>query len=627
MKKKTYDLNRQVRKPIVHSAGGHNCGSTCGNIDVVGEGKEKYPLPSAEDLINNVVKRAEGQIGKKPRKTRSRRGKTAKEGDTGSKAITFESLTGNNPLGGIVRIIPRLPDETDDELGRTLVEGADGLQQLMTGRKFDGLLDSRFGEMVGSVTWAKKHMAAKYQPAVGSLAMHINQLQTRYKEVLPEVVKQLAAKNPGVPLPALLEHAVKFLDQELMQILFILKVYTDSFGQYRDGVYAEILDAVAFFYEQAFLLFQTLNPADASQEDKKGQLEPQLDTHSFQVGDVFIARVTSMSLATIPGSKGPVGAHALQIPFDMLDILALMFPLFAHEFRHNVFHDVKGLEDELVAAVKDAVVKAHKDGSLKLKSEETKLGNAKVKTIDLLVRMIVDSIGEIDADISGGVLLSGPAYLYNMIMSFPAMLIRDTGVKDAKKLLRTSSFYTLEEQEDGSTAMRFEPHPPDYIRSYIVAAALDEIGFGNEAKECRTLTDFAVGKPLPDAITWTDAEEKVKMTISIPVEDIKAAAPVVAKALIQTKLKSLGDRSTGDMLNWTARREEKVQKLVKQLVAGKSEIPEDVGTVYATYIGSAATLAYWQLVNEGGDPVETAKKVNKLGMCMVGRLRKQVQSQ
>lgn len=627
MKKKTYDLSRQIRKPIVTSVG-HNCGS-CGNIDVVGEGKETYEFPTAGELIDNVLKRAEGEtLKKKPRKSRSRSRKT-KEDDTNTteKAIVFNNLLeGGHPLGGIVRIIPRLPDETDDELGRTLVEGADGLQQLMAGRQFDGLLDARFGEMVGSVNWAKSHMAAKYQPAVASLSTHLSKLQERYKEVLPEIVKQLAEKNPGVPLPALLQHAVKYLDQELNQILFIMKVYSDSFGQYRDGVHAEILDAVAFFYEQAFLLFQKLNPEDVAQEDTKDGFEPQLDTTAFQVGDVFLARVTQMSLATIPGSKGPVGAHALQIPFDMLDILALMFPLFAHEFRHNVFHDVKGLEEELVAAVKDAVVKAVKDGSLKLKSEKTKLGKTEVKTVDLLVRMLVDSIGEIDADIAGGVLLSGPAYLYNMIMSFPAMLIRDSGVKDAKKLLRTSSVYVLEEQEDGNVAMRFEPHPPDYIRAFIVASALDEIGFPAEAKECRTLADFAVGKPLPDAITWTDAEEKVKMTISFPVEDIKAVAPVVAKALIRTKLKTLGNKSTGEMINWNERREGKVQKLVKQIVSGKSDIPEDVGTVYATYIGSAATLAYWQLVNEGGDPVESAKKVNSLAMSMLASLRQRFQS-
>ena len=146
------------------------------------------------------------------------------------------------------------------------------------------------------------------------------------------------------------------------------------------------------------------------------------------------------------------------------------------------------------------------------------------------------------------------------------------------------------------------------------ARGIAHIGVLQAFKENGIIPDFLAGTSIGSLVAGLFA-------FGIPVADIQAAAPVIAKTLISHKLKSLGDRATEDFVNWTPRREEKVQALADQLVAGKADIPEDVGSVYATYIGAAAIVAYWKKVAKGGDPVESAKQVNKTALSMMKTLR------
>lgn len=608
---------RQKQRVILSltGSGARSTGHLGGTIDVTGGGQENFPFPSGEDLAKRALGKAQPIGNKKPRNRRARRNAAAagtadggsdsseKTGGGGVGLTAVNLPTVKDPMS----IIHRLPDEPEDKLADTLKRTAEGMASIMGERQLDGLVDGRFGKLVGAVTWAKLHMELKYQDCIASLEAQLNTLQQRYREAIPLIVKELTARNPKASKQEIFKAAIQLLDQELSQILTVLSIYTDSFGQYRDGVYATELRIINFFFMQAFRLNTSVDPDSASGT-------PQLNTINFSVKDVFLARFAAMGLGTIPGTKGPLRAHALQIPFDMRTILALVLPLMAHEFRHNVFHDVKGLEEELIKTLKEALEKAYDNGNgpLKLSAKVYQLSRRlQVPAIDLLVKVMVDSIGEIDADISGGVLFSGPSYLYNMLLSFPAML----GGK-----LRTSSVYQLVDQENGDKALVFEPHPPDYIRTHIVAAGLDEIGFPAEAAECRKLSDKAVGE-VPKDITWSDGDEKNEMVIRIPVADIIAVAPVVAKALIRTPLAALNGKTTADIINWTQEREAKVRKLVEILKAGKSDVPTD-GSYFATYVGSAATIALWELVHAGGDAKTTVLAVNANAMKMLETIRK-----
>ena len=623
-------MNRKKTPHIKLNAPGilhMNCGAGHeAHIDVIGAGSENFGFPDVGTLVDrslakSTLAKPKTAIGKVSKRVRSRKIMAAEKAakDSGLQSLLPQVVT---PQG----IIPKLPNEPADRLYKTLLLGATGLQANMVSRQLDGIVYDTFGAEIGTLNWAATNMPEQYRKGAISLQKQFDTIVPRFKQALLQLLRELAKRNPNAPQSQLLKHAVDLLLEQLAGFRFISKVYTDSFGQYRDGVYASELMAINFFYDQAAALFQSVDP-DAPEKKAEG-----LDTIIYKVGNKYLARFTSMSLATIPGSKGPIGIHALQMPFDFQDILALMLPLLAHEFRHNVFADVNGLDDEMRADLKNCLIADHKSGAFKFQSEEIDLGGQKEKTIDMMVKLMVDSIGEIDADIAGGVLFTGTAYLYNMMLSFPAMLVRGTPLAQAKKLLRTESYFKLIPQTDGTKALQFEPHPPDYIRAHIVAAGLDEIGFKAEADECRRLADLAVGKPLPTHITWADGSdesedgksERTDIVIRFSVEDIKAVAPTVARAIIRSKLKSLGGRSTLEMIDWNTAREAKVQKLTAILVAGKSEVPDDMGSVYATYVGAAATLAYWQLLHQETDPnadaSAVARAVNANAMKMIHEL-------
>jgi hypothetical protein len=272
--------------------------------------------------------------------------------------------------------------------------------------------------------------------------------------------------------------------------------------------------------------------------------------------------------------------------------------------------------------VAKAIAEACEKQEIKFSQDTVRIDRTEVPTSNIMVKLFADTIGEVDADISGGILLSGPAYLYNMISTFSAFNSKGDGVFKTPRLLRAGSYFSINKLENDQKTIEFWPHPPDYIRAYIVAAALDEIGFPAEATQCRLLADQAVGE-VPKFITWRSDNPKSKVAIRIPVEDLKVVAPVVAKALIRSPLAALGGLATVDIINWTERRQLKVDRLVDNLMNGSAALPDDLGDIHATYVAAAASLAYWGLVKSGVPAMKAARFVeaNSLAMLDAVRLR------
>ncbi len=338
---------------------------------------------------------------------------------------------------------------------------------------------------------------------------------------------------------------------------------------------------------------------------------------------MFVARFSPQGPATLPGSKGPIKAHAIEVPHDERDMISLMLVLYTHEFRHDIFADIKGLASELTESVVAEIINVWQQKGFKFITEKQKVGKFAYEPIELIAQLFADTIGEVDADISGGVLSVGPAFLYNMVMTFCAFNSQGRSVfaaKDGDQLLRASSHFEL--GKDGR--LGFLPHPPDYIRAYIVAAALDEIGFPEEAEQCRALADQAVGLPLPKYITWEDAEGKNKTVVKIAMADLKQVAPIVAKVLIRKPLASLGGVSTSDLVNWNADRQAKVDALAHNLMAGNAVVPDDMGDMYATYIAAAATMAYWGLTEGGRRVSSSVALVEKNALRMLDTVRERL---
>ncbi len=590
----TLDITPKGRKHLFQKKKGSPC---CRTHMVIcpGYGDENFKFPTVEEAVIRSLARMEKKYSKEDEED---------EKEEGSIVLGF--TPGLLIEGGAspAAVLAPLPDVLETGVDATLFAAAEGIRLKIEDGKYDAIVAERFDDHVDKVTWAKEHLAndqVDLRPAILSLEHQLSQLRHLYHETLPRVLAVLVNQNPRVSESRLLEAAIEVLDEELIQILSVLRIWTDAFGQVRSGNYKQ-LDAVVFSVRQAF------------------HLQEMLKTSKYAVGNVFVARFSDQGPATLPGTRGPIGAHAIEVPHDERNIISLMLVLYMHEFRHDIFADVDGLADELTMAVARSISESITSGAVKLSKDKVQIGKASVRMADLMVKFFADTIGEVDADISGGILLSGPAYLYNMLSTFSAFNSRREGVFNNEKLLRTSSYFGYREMSNGQRTIEFWPHPPDYIRAYIVAAALDVIGFHKEARQCRLLADQAVGT-IPTEIVWKDENPKRRTTIRIPVEDIKTMAPVVARALMDTPLESMGGATTRQVINWTEHRQSKVDKLTRILMSGRSDMPTDSGDMYATYVAAAATLAYWGLVRAGISPRRAAASVDRNALEMIETLR------
>jgi len=618
---------------------GHN-GPCCRPHVVIcpGSGEKDFPFPDAETL----TVRALARYKKKLRAARDEKDKATKapfdqaDGESCHEHVIgvnveYDSIFDPNlGLKGLkipqpVALIPQTQESKDDMIDGTLFVAAGGLAGLLEDGKYDAIAADLFDDYDDKVAWARKNWPARYQPAISSLSDQLGQIRQVYISSLPLTMDGLRSQNPGVSEGSLLEAAKHLLGEELQQILTVLKIYTDPFGQSRSGKYKE-LEAVVFAVEQAYALFEGCDPANPLTSD---DVQMRLKTRVFGVGNVFLARFSDQGPATIPGTRGPIGAHALEVPHNERNIIPIMLTLYMHEFRHDIFHDVDGLGDELTQVVAQAIADAHEKGDLKLTRETTSLGRQKVPTVQLLIKAFADMIGEVDADTSGGVLLSGPAFSYNTLSTFSAFNSQRRGIFNQRKLLRTGSGYELKKTASGQVALSFLPHPPDYIRAFIIAAALDEIGFPAEAQQCRKIADQAVGKRnIPEFITWDDVngtKEKRGPQIKIAVEDLKRVAPIVVKALIRTPLKSLGGVSTTEIINWTQKSQTKCDILTDLLMHGQWNLPTDKGDIHVTHVIAACTMAYWGLCKSGMHPRDAAEMVVPGGLNMILQVRARIE--
>ncbi len=611
----TFDLTPQTGQTPEDKPGSHCCRTNM--VICPGYGDKDFAFPTVQEAVTRSLARLEEKqaAAAKP----GGKGKGAKSTVPDLKAVNVGFIKGLPSKG----ITPPAAGQKSrlsivENVDATLFAAAEGIRLMMDDGKYDAIVAERFDDHADKVAWAKD-VVAKRMPrkaaSIASLEEQLNKVRSLYLAAVPRALSIATAQNPDVPEGRILEAVLESLDEELAPILGVLRIWTDAFGQLRSGNYKQ-LEAVVFSVEQAFHLFEGMSPA----VKLDAEIKERLKTSKFHVGNVFVARFSEHGPATLPGTRGPIGAHAIEVPHDERSIITLMLVLYMHEFRHDIFEDVEGLGDELTMVVAKAIAEACEKQEVVFSQPEIQIERTAVPMSSVMVKVFADTIGEVDADISGGILLSGPAYLYNMLSTFSAFNSKPSGVFKNPRLLRTGSYFSVQKLESGQKTIKFWPHPPDYIRACIVAAALDEIGFPDEAKQCRALADQAVGQ-VPEFITWHSDNPKNKAAIRIPTADLKLVAPVVAKALIRAKLKSLGGLSTSEVINWTPRRQMKVDRLVENLMAGSSELPEDIGDVYATYVAAAASLAYWRLVQKGVPAIKAAKHVEAHALAMLDAVK------
>jgi len=572
---------------------------------IPGTGDKNYRFKSVDDIVRGALERA-----KKFEKPKGERAPPAKKSRKELQGANRTRARSNRH---------ELKPANDQQ--RSLLAGAKGMQKAMLDRQLDSLMDRVFGDIVGAISYAKNNPIEKLEAVVQSLDHQLVGLVERYKLALPQVAVELARRNPDVDSDEIVSNAIEVLNEELAQILYILRVYSDSLAQRRDKEYGEELAVIEFFYQTLFTLFNNLDPV----KDKQTS-QPKIPMKSFKIGDVYLARFTGEGLATRPGARGPIGAHALQVPYEFIDVLALTLGLLAHEFEHNWFYDVDGLQEEKLLNLQNALQEAYTSGSFKLSQETIRVGEQEISAIDLIIKIMSDNLGEIDAD-AAAILAQGPSYVLNMLFNFPAMIMRHEPLDSTERLLRVDSEFSFaplaaELQGQGKNTLIFAPHPPDYLRVLINSHAVSLLGFNDAALECKKLAAFAVGKK-PRQIVWND-ENGSKTQVKIPTVDLQAAGAIVMNSLINSKMVSMGNRSMRDLLNWTEKSQAKAEAVAEAIESGLSSLPENAGTIRATHVSAGVTMAYSNLLRtrKGLDPMETAKKVSLQAMSMIRQLCK-----
>ncbi|MBA4078055.1 MAG: hypothetical protein C0508_23705, partial [Cyanobacteria bacterium PR.023] len=187
------------------------------NIDVAGTGSDDFNFPSTEDLVKRSLKRA-AREAKNQRKRDRKAGKsvTQPQGDsdnTGSDGQDDgKSLIGDLVIPQVAKVVPAGQTRETYTDGQTILQGADGFQAMMIARQFDGYYEERFGDMASLFTWGIANMEAKYKPVVISLDRQLGKLRTSYEKALPQLVADLAKRNPKAPIMAVMQKAVQLID-------------------------------------------------------------------------------------------------------------------------------------------------------------------------------------------------------------------------------------------------------------------------------------------------------------------------------------------------------------------------------------------------------------------------------
>lgn len=489
--------------------------------------------------------------------------------------------------------------------GPTLFIAIGGLDAILYRGRFDAHIAELFDPFTGVLEWARVNVVAEHQFVVDSLDDHCKSLIKLTEEVLPSVVHAVAAQYRDASEEQWINAAVALLKRQLAKPLYILDICLDSWRQRRDGKYDQ-LPLLEFTLSQCLQLYGANN------------------TQVLHVGDAFLPHFCADGPSTIPGDpSGPVRAHVVQVPHDERDILMFMLLIYLHEFRHNYFSDVDGLPEQMAAAVVKAIKADAAAGKYKLSAETIKIGNQEVPLLDLLIQIYVQTMPENDADVSGGILLGGPAFSNrSMIPFFGALNCRGQGVFNTNRFLRSRNYFLVDEK---TGELVFAPHTPDFPRALVIgASALDIIGFPDDANECRELATQAAGVPLPEVISWVCGDPKSpfkKVRIDVKLSDLLQLGPTVVNAMINEPLPCLGGISTGQQVNWTPKSQEKARKLADILIAGGNEVPADMGDVFATHIASAVAMAYWDLCAGGTSAVLAMRQVESGARKMMTQIR------
>lgn len=604
------------------------------SVIVHGTGSADLNLPSADEMCKKAIKdleqleaQAKAQAKKQKRNGRRRNGKPL-----ASPIAAGDLIDHHHPTGPLLSIAGKGPVRkalTPTTLAeQVLIAGAQGLQVCMERRKFDPIAHQLFASqqifaLAEQNLTKKQNLPAKYLPIVQEGNRQIPKIRARFEEALPQLVEALKQRNPGAPEDQIIKAAVQMLMKQLGPFLFVFRMYEDALTQNMDGIHKKVIAVMDYIFQTSFKLLVGIDPI---KDDDTAQ--PKLDLNSFTIKDLFIYMFTGQGLSIVPGARGMLGVHVLNMPFEFAEVMPILASLSGgHEYFHPILPDINGYEAELMTIIPAELKNRVSSGALKLSTASYDVAGNQLAADELLAKILTDQLGEQAADLCGGVSLYGPEFPHTVLMGFPAMMVRGVPVSQVSRTLRNESHFSLEQGDNpNELQLVFEPHPVDYVRVLQDAYAVRVLGFDKEADELEALAHFAAGTPTPTDVTWTLSDEQTKLEIKIPVSDVLEASKVVVDILLNKKLVSLGGKSMSDLVRWTKKSQDKAEAICAKLVAGSSDLPVNIGTIRATHVVSGTTMAYRKLLVKNGvvitDPVEQAKVATDLSNVSMDMLTK-----
>jgi len=309
----------------------------------------------------------------------------------------------------------------------------------------------------------------------------------------------------------------------------------------------------------------------------------------------------------VPTSELPLALVAK--PSKMLNCSAL-WVLDGHEVGGHGLHSiVNGFDSEIASVLHSAVKSAFKKGQAKLVKTSTMRAMRPVvrdllvsdsadnvidlKQEDLLAHLVSTSSLELAAD-AAGLLNFGPMFVSGLTLYF---------VTHNKDGLLGNSGRLL-------PAGRFDAHPADLFRILVLIAAIDllELPSGKHIKQqLRDRMLAASGGTIAEEFSFWDESKTLYLTVSF--DELAQLAPIVASALCESPLASLGNRSLSQVLTWT-NQDDQITWRLAQTMGTSSFSTKSEADLEGRHLVSASLLAL-ELACQRADLKRVAARIHR----------------
>jgi len=312
---------------------------------------------------------------------------------------------------------------------------------------------------------------------------------------------------------------------------------------------------------------------------------------------VSFPQIDPLGFFTAPGSEPAIWSPSKELPLALVSKPANQkncLPLWVidgHEVGgHGIYSHIAGFETEIASALVNAIgttttaptyspiLKAMTGPLISVIAPLTRRNE--LKAAEFYPQVLRTYSQELAADIAG-VLNLGPMFVNGLIIYL-------TNRRNNNQMSHTAPLVPKE---------RLNAYPPDMLRALVAIEALKhlDLKFGAQWRDLlhqRLLT--ACGGTFPDHVSFVSEQGIHKLTI--PTADILSLVPVIADALVNSKLPSLAGRSLKQVLTWTDLDEEIVEKVSKRLRQESCNLDE-ISDLEARHVAAASLHALEQVLS------------------------------